>query len=193
MRAWINRQSLLIDYTLSSLGRHGGRNLGLFAVYAGIVFVLASTMLFTHAIRREAKALLAHSPEVLLLKLKAGRHAYLTRADLDGLGRLRGVSKVEGRRWGYFFDSLAGANYTLMAPSAGSPDRGRVDVGDGVAAGRGDTGAARAIGGADRGAQGLSGGAGDGQRLHRERRGDSGAGGARGCGVRGQAGACEHH
>ncbi len=137
MRAWINRQSLLIDYTLSSLGRHGGRNLGLFAVYAGIVFVLASTMLFTHAIRREAKALLAHSPEVLLLKLKAGRHAYLTRADLDGLGRLRGVSKVEGRRWGYFFDSLAGANYTLMAPSAGSPDRGRIDVGDGVARTRG--------------------------------------------------------
>ena len=137
MRAWTNRQSLLVDYTLSALGRHGWRNLVLFVVYSGIVFVLASTMLFTHAIRREAKALLAHSPEVLLQKLKAGRHAYLTRGELDGLGRLRGVSRVEGRRWGYFYDPLAGANYTLMAPSTGYPDRGRIDVGDGVARVRG--------------------------------------------------------
>ena len=137
MRPWINRHSLLVDYTLSAAARHGWRNLGVFVVYAAIVFVLASTMLFTHAIRREAKALLAHSPEVLLQKLKAGRHAYLTRGELESLGRLRGVNQVEGRRWGYFYDPLFGANYTLMAPSAGHPERGRVDVGDGVARARG--------------------------------------------------------
>ncbi len=137
MRAWINRQSLLVDYTLSALARHGGRNLGLFVVYSGIVFVLASTMLFTDALRREARLLLAHSPEVLLQKLKAGRHAYLTREDLESLGQVRGVSRVEGRRWGYFYDPVAGANYTLMAPGVDPPDRGRIDVGDGVARARG--------------------------------------------------------
>ncbi|MBK8596456.1 MAG: FtsX-like permease family protein [Holophagales bacterium] len=137
MRNWISRQALLADYTLSALARRRGRNLALFTVYAGIVFVLASTMLFTHALRREAHALLAHSPEVLVQNLKAGRHAYLTQGDLDRLGRLRGVSRIEGRRWGYFFDPVFGATYTLMAPASESPGRGDLHVGDGVARVRG--------------------------------------------------------
>ncbi len=137
MRSWISRQALLADYTLSALARRGGRNLGLLAVYAGVVFVLASTMLFTHALRHEAHALLAHSPEVLVQKLKAGRHAYLTQEDLDRLGRLRGVSRIEGRRWGYFYDPVFGATYTLMAPATDSPGLGSIHVGDSVARARG--------------------------------------------------------
>lgn len=137
MSKWISRQSLLIDYTLSALARRGGRSLGLLAVYAGVVFLLASTMLFTLALRREAGAILAHSPEVLVQKLKAGRHAYLTQGDLGRLGRLRGVSRIEGRKWGYFFDPVFGATYTLMAQSSDSPGRGSIHVGDGVARTRG--------------------------------------------------------
>jgi ABC-type lipoprotein release transport system permease subunit len=137
MSRWIRRQGLLLDHTLSALARRGGRSLGLLAIYAGVVFVLASTMLFTHALRREASAILAHSPEVLVQKMKAGRHAYLTQAELDRLGRLRGVSRIEGRKWGYFFDPVFGATYTFMAPSSEVPALGSIHVGDGVARARG--------------------------------------------------------
>jgi ABC-type lipoprotein release transport system permease subunit len=133
MHTWINRQSLLIDFTLAALARHGARNLGVLAVYTGIVFVLASTMLFTEALRREAQSILALSPEVLLQKLKAGRHDYITATEMESLGHLRGVSRVEGRRWGYFYDPVVAANYTLMATASEQPVRGRISIGDGVA------------------------------------------------------------
>lgn len=133
MHAWINRQSLLVDYTLSALARHAGRNLAILAVYSCLVFVLASTMLFSDALRRESRALLSHSPDVLIQKLSAGRHAFLTAADVERIGPLRGVSRIEGRRWGYFYDPAVRANYTLMAVASDPPARGSIRVGEGVA------------------------------------------------------------
>jgi len=62
MKSWIEKQKYLIDFTLSSLARRKVKNLGLLAVYTLIIFLLASVMLFTHALRREAAAVLQNSP-----------------------------------------------------------------------------------------------------------------------------------
>ncbi len=51
MKAFLQKQRYLIDFTLSSLQRRTGKNLGLLLVYTLIVFTLASVMLFTHALR----------------------------------------------------------------------------------------------------------------------------------------------
>ncbi len=141
MRRWIERQRYLIDFTVASLLRRRVRNLLLFAVYAVVIFALASVMLFSHAIRREAAALLAGAPEVMVQRLVMGRHDLVPASYLETLRGFRGVQGAEGRLWGYLYDPTCGANYTLMVPSG--PDRelelasGEAIIGRGVSRARG--------------------------------------------------------
>lgn len=137
MKSWIARQRYLIDYTLAALARRRLRNAGLLAVYAAIVFLLASVMLFTHSIRREAALVLDRAPEVVVQRLVAGRHDLVPPGYLADLGKIRGVRSVERRLWGYYYDTVVAANYTLMVPSADAPPRGRIAIGHRVAVTRG--------------------------------------------------------
>jgi ABC-type lipoprotein release transport system permease subunit len=116
VKAFIRKQRYLIDFTLSSLLRRPGKNLGLLVVYSLIVFLLASVMLFTHALRSEARLVLADSPEIILQRMVAGRHDLIPGSYLEKMGRIRGVIGKHGRLWGYFYDPAVQANYTLMVP-----------------------------------------------------------------------------
>ena len=141
MRTWIEKQKYLIDFTVSSLVRRKVKNLGLLFIYTLVVFLLASVMLSTQALRREAAQVLAHSPDLIVQRLAAGRHDLIPASYLDRIGNLRGVRKKEGRLWGYYYDPLRKANYTVMA-HASAKDRvapGRIAVGPAVARGLGLT------------------------------------------------------
>lgn len=137
MPVWLNRQRALLDFALSSLGRRLGKTLGLAVVYTLIVAVLASVMLFSHAIRREAAQVLAGTPELLVQRLVAGRHDMIPAERLDAIRAVRGVKSAEGRLWGYLFDPAAAANYTLMVPTDRVVEPGSAVVGSGVADVRG--------------------------------------------------------
>jgi ABC-type lipoprotein release transport system permease subunit len=142
MRTWIEKQKYLIDFTLSSLARRKVKNLGLLLIYTAIVFLLASVMLFTHALRRDAAQVLAHSPDVIVQRMVVGRHDLMPASYLDKIGNLRGVQKKEGRLWGYYYDPLRRANYTVMVPPADASTMatpGRIAVGAAVARGLGLT------------------------------------------------------
>jgi ABC-type lipoprotein release transport system permease subunit len=116
MKAFLQKQRYLIDFTLSSLQRRTGKNLGLLLVYTLIVFTLASVMLFTHALRTEAGIVLQESPEIILQRMVAGRHDLIPGSYLEKMGKIRGVIGKRGRLWGYFYDPAMQANYTLMVP-----------------------------------------------------------------------------
>jgi hypothetical protein len=129
MNTWLEKQQHLIDFTLASMARRKTRNLGLLAVYALLVFVLASTMLFTHALRHEASVILEEAPEIVLQRLVAGRHDLIPPGYIDRIGRIRGVQNVRGRLWGYFYDPVVKANYTFMVPPEGNVEKGTLIVG----------------------------------------------------------------
>ena len=135
MNAWIEKQRHLIDFTLASLARRKARNLGLLAVYGLLVFLLASLMLFARALQEEAGRVLANSPEVILQRLVAGRHDLVPPDYPEKIGRIRGVQRIEGRLWGYYYDPVVKANYTFMA-AAGIPS-GSIVVGPALARARG--------------------------------------------------------
>lgn len=137
MSALLRRQRYLLDYSLSSLARRPGKHLALLLVYTLIVFLLASTLLFTQSLRREAALVLAESPELIVQRLLAGRHELMPADYLHRLGRLRGVSESYGRLWGYFYDPAVKANYTLLVPRQDPPAPGDVILGTGVARARG--------------------------------------------------------
>lgn len=134
---WLNRQRALLDFALSSLRRRLGKTLGLALVYTLVVAVLASVMLFSHALRREAALVLAGTPEVLVQRLVAGRHDLIPADHLTAIRGVRGVKSAEGRLWGYLFDPAAAANYTLMVPPDRVIEPGSAVVGSGVADARG--------------------------------------------------------
>ena len=115
MRASLERQKYLIDYTLAALSRRKVRHLGLLLIYTLLVFLFASVLLLSQGLRREAALLLQDAPEVIVQKLSVGRHDLLPAAWLDTLRQIRGVSSAQGRLWGYYYDPAIKANYTLMA------------------------------------------------------------------------------
>jgi len=137
MKIWIEKQQHLIDFTLASLARRKFKNFGLLTVYTLLVFVLASVSLYTHALRSEAQKVLVGSPEIVLQRLVAGRHDLIPPGYLEQIGRIRGVQKMEGRLWGYYYDSVVKANYTFMAPRDMKLERGEIIVGPALERSRG--------------------------------------------------------
>ena len=137
MKAFIRKQRYLIDFTLASLLRRPGKNLGLLLVYTLIVFLLASVMLFTHALRSEARIVLADSPEIILQRMVAGRHDLIPADYLEKMGRIRGVIGKHGRLWGYFYDPAVRANYTLMVPRERKLEEDEAVIGATIARTRG--------------------------------------------------------
>ena len=137
MNVWLEKQRHLIDFTLASLARRKTKNLGLLLAYTVLVFVLASLMLFTQALRSEASFVLAGSPEVILQRMVAGRHDLIPPGYIEKIGRIRGVQKQEGRLWGYYYDPVVNANYTFMARPADEVASGSIMVGATLARARG--------------------------------------------------------
>ena len=130
--AWIEKQRNVIDFTLSSLLRRKGKNAALIAVYTVVVFVLASVMLFTHALKKEAAIVLRDAPEIVLQRLVAGRHDLMPASYAAAVKKITGVSAVEGRLWGYYYDPLFKANYTLLVPDDFRHGEGDIVIGEGV-------------------------------------------------------------
>ncbi len=116
MTPWVRRQQALADYTLAAMARRRVKNIGLLLIYALVIFVIASATLFSTALRHEAEIVLAEAPELIVQNLVMGRHDMISAEIIEELEAIRGVGGVTGRLWGYFYDRVNGANYTLMVP-----------------------------------------------------------------------------
>ena len=130
--AWIDKQKNILDFTLSSLLKRKGKNAALVCVYTVVVFVLASIMFFTHAIKKEAMLILKDAPEIIVQRMVAGRHDLMDLKYADEIKKITGVSSAGGRLWGYYYDPLFKANYTLMVPPEFKYQQGEIAVGQGV-------------------------------------------------------------
>jgi len=136
MKSWIDRQRNVIDYTLSSLLRRKRKNAALYIVYTLVVFLLASVIFFTHSLKKEAALVLKEAPEMVVQRIVAGRHELIPVSYLDKINNIPGVSAATGRLWGYYYDPISGANYTLMVSEDSPLSRGRIAVGEGVSRAR---------------------------------------------------------
>jgi ABC-type lipoprotein release transport system permease subunit len=132
MRSWIEKQRNIIDFTLSSLSRRKGKNIALLLVYTLLVFLLASVMFFTHALKREAALTLRDAPEIVVQRMSEGRYEPIPRKYIEILNKIKGVTSVRGRLWGYYYDSEIGANYTIMVPENFQYGAGDITIGSGV-------------------------------------------------------------
>jgi hypothetical protein len=133
----IIRQRYLIDHAFASLARHKSLNLGMLLIYTLIVFSLASVLMFGHALRSEAALLFVNAPDLVLQRVVAGRHEQISAEYLTRVKTIPGVDQAQGRLWGYYYDPVVAANYTLMVPPRDEPEIGTVVIGEGIARTRG--------------------------------------------------------
>lgn len=130
--SFLNKQRNILDFTLASLLRRKRKNAALLLVYVFVVFGLASVLFATQAIKREAAILLQKSPDVVVQRIIAGRHDLIPLSYAEHMRSIRGVQGVQGRLWGYYFEPVSGANYTLMVSREHHVQSGTVMVGSGV-------------------------------------------------------------
>jgi hypothetical protein len=128
----IEKQRHILDFTLSSLGRRKGKNIALIAVYTFVIFQLASVLFLADALKREATLILQDTPEMTVQRLVAGRQDLIPTHYIDSIRAIRGVQSVTPRLWGYYFDALSGANYTLMVTPELNNHNGEMIIGGGV-------------------------------------------------------------
>lgn len=127
------RQRAILDFTLASLLRRKGRNAAVLAVYTLVVCTLASLMFFSESVRREAAVVLAEAPQLVVQRQIAGRHETIPLAYGEKISAIPGVTAVRERLWGYYYDPVFGATYTLQVPERLTQEEGHVTVGRGVA------------------------------------------------------------
>jgi ABC-type lipoprotein release transport system permease subunit len=128
----IEKQRNILDFTLSSLWRRKGKNLALLAVYTLVVFSLGSVMFFIQALKNEAALVLKDTPEIVVQKLMAGRQELIPLSLIPAISKIRGVSAVKGRLWGYYYDPVVQSNYTLMVPEDLALKDDEIVVGAGI-------------------------------------------------------------
>jgi ABC-type lipoprotein release transport system permease subunit len=129
----IERQLHLIDFTIGSVLRRKGKNSALLAVYTLIIFVLASVLFFTRALRNEAAAVLKNSPEIIVQRTLTGRYQFIPTRYADSLRNIRGITSIKPRLWGYYYDNGFGANYTIIVPLSDTMKPGSIAIGSGIA------------------------------------------------------------
>lgn len=136
MRRAVERHLNILEFTLASLLRRKARNLSLLAMYLLVVFLLASLQFFVTALKREAAIILEDAPDLVVQRLMAGRQDLVPAGYAAEIARISGVTGVRPRLWGYYYDTVNGANYTIMASDDPAAQPERVSVGAGVARAR---------------------------------------------------------
>jgi ABC-type lipoprotein release transport system permease subunit len=121
-----------MDYALSALWRKKERNLSLVAVFSTVIFILASVMFFTSALKEETSFVLGGAPEMTVQKLVAGRHDLIPLSSMELIAKIQGVQSVKPRFWGYYYDPTNEANYTLMVIEQAKQTPGSIVIGNGV-------------------------------------------------------------
>lgn len=128
----------ILEYALASLLRRPGKTFAILLVYSLLVTVLATVLLLTHALQTEATNLLVSGPELVVQRVMAGRHELIPVAAAEKIAAIPGVASVTPRVWGYYYDSLTQANYTLLAVEPPAPTlellNGRLPQADGECA-----------------------------------------------------------
>ncbi len=128
----MNRNRYFLDYTLVSLWRRRWKNAALIGVYSAMVFLIASILFFGDSLRRDAAVILQDTPEVVVQRMVAGRHALIPEAYAAAIGQIRGARNIRPRLWGYYYHPASQANYTLMVPADFTYADDQIKIGHGV-------------------------------------------------------------
>jgi lipoprotein-releasing system permease protein len=104
----------IIEYALSSLLRRKNKSLAIIIAFTLTVTALSSILFLTSSLKFEASYVLASAPDLIVQKNIAGRHDLIPIKYAETIQKIIGVRTVSPRYWGYYYDAMTEANYTLQ-------------------------------------------------------------------------------
>ncbi|MGV1098898.1 ABC transporter permease [Thiovibrio sp. JS02] len=129
LRSNLEKQLNILDYALSSLWRRRLKIMSVLLVFSAVIFLLASFLMVSQALTLRAKQLLVSAPEITVQKMSAGRQEAIPLAYGERLAGIFGIRRIVPRIWGYYFDEVSGANYTVMGMDVRMmPEGARLDT-----------------------------------------------------------------
>ena len=112
MRSKIN--FYIIEYAINSLLRQKYKTFFIASVLSMLVFLLSSIFFITNSIKYELQTTVDSLPEIIVQKIKAGRHYDIDVSIVDDILNITGVESVVARVWGYYYFENAGVNFSLV-------------------------------------------------------------------------------
>jgi len=104
----------LIEYAVNAILRQKYKSIFIIIVFTLLTFLLTSIFFITNSIRYELDSTVEALPEIVVQKIKAGRHYDIDVDDIDNILAIAGVSDAVARVWGYYYFENAGVNFSVV-------------------------------------------------------------------------------
>ncbi len=104
----------LIKYAINSILRQKYKTFFIVTIFTFLVFLLTSIFFITNSIRYELDSTVDALPQIIVQKIKAGRHYDIDVDKVDEILELSGVSDAVARVWGYYYFENAGVNFSVV-------------------------------------------------------------------------------
>jgi len=104
----------LVEFAINALLRAKRKNIFVFIVFTLLTALLTTTFLITNSIKYELQTTVDALPQIIVQKIKAGRHYDIDNSVVEDIITIAGVSQATPRVWGYYYFANAGVNFSIV-------------------------------------------------------------------------------
>ena len=104
----------LFEFAINSLLRQKYKSFFIMAILTVLIFLLSSVFFITNSIKYELQSTVNSLPEIIVQKVKAGRHDDISLHVEEDILEITGVQSVVSRVWGYYYFQNAGVNFSIV-------------------------------------------------------------------------------
>jgi len=112
MKQYINLY--LLEFAINSILRKKSKNFFIVTIFTILTFLLTSVFFITNSIKYELNSTVESLPQIIVQKLKAGRHYDIEVDRLDSILGITGVTDGVARVWGYYYFKNLGVNFSVI-------------------------------------------------------------------------------
>ncbi len=104
----------LIEYAINAILRQKYKSFFITTILTLLIFLLTSIFFITNSIKYELNSTVDALPEIVVQKIKAGRHYDIDVETQDAILEITGVVDAVARVWGYYYFENAGVNFSIV-------------------------------------------------------------------------------
>ena len=104
----------LIEYAINAILRQKYKSFFITTIFTLLIFLLTSIFFITNSIKYELNSTVDALPEIVVQKIKAGRHYDIDVDAQNDILEITGVTDAVARVWGYYYFENAGVNFSIV-------------------------------------------------------------------------------
>lgn len=104
----------LIEYAINAVLRQKYKSFFIATVLTLLITLLSSVFFITNSIKNELNNTVEALPQIIVQKVKAGRHYEMDVSSVDDILEISGVTDAVARVWGYYYFKNAGVNFSIV-------------------------------------------------------------------------------